>query len=305
MAPDIPIRVSDEVRGALAAGRPVVALETTILSFGLPQPDNLRVARECEQIVRQNGAVPATMALLDGHVCAGLSDSEITFFCSQDPTIKKVNPQNFATSLARRAPGALTVAASLMAASMAGLRVFATGGIGGVHRGFDMLPDVSADLPALSRYPIAVVCAGAKSILDIPATLEVLETLGVPVLGYRTCTFPVFFCPESEHELDVSAQDMATLVPLVRMQLALNQGAALVVTPLPAEVAVSSSQLEIWVDTALKDAREMAIDGKRLTPFLLDRMKDLSDGATLRANRGLIHNNVRVAAELACSLAGR
>ena len=196
------LRVAPEVRDALAAGDPVVGLETTILAFGLPAPLNAEVGAECEAVVRAEGALPATLAILDGKVCAGLGAGEVARFCSGDPAIRKVNLQNFASTLVGGVPGALTVAASLQACALAGIRVFATGGIGGVHRGWSRTPDISSDLVALARFPVVTVCAGAKSILDVGATLEALETLGVPVVGFRAGAFPLFYARGSGHPLE-------------------------------------------------------------------------------------------------------
>ena len=297
------LRIAPGVDAALAVGRPVVAFETTILSFGLPHPLNAEVAAACEDAARRHGAVPATLAILDGTVRAGLTHDETAFFCSRHADIRKVNLQNFAGVLASGRPGALTVAASLKACAMAGIRVFATGGIGGVHRGFASLPDVSGDLPALARFPVATVCAGAKSILDVPATLEALETLGVPVAGFATRTFPLFHARGSVHALEECFDDVEALADLVRARLALGDGGVLVANPVPAADAVDPAELERWIAKALELAAGAGVTGKKVTPFLLEQLESLSDGRTLRANRSLVLNNADLAARLAVALA--
>lgn len=292
-----------EVAAALEHGAPVVAFETTILSFGLPQPVNAQVAAECEEVARAHGVVPATAAILGGRVRLGLSADEIAWFCTRDPSIRKVNLQNFAAVLASGGAGALTVAASMQACALGGVRVFATGGIGGVHRGFARTLDFSSDLTALGRFPVAVVCAGAKSILDVPATLEALETLGVPVVGYRTGTFPLFFTPRSRHRLEVTFDEMEPLARFVRLHMELSGTGVLVVTPVPEEEGLSGEEIERWTAEALAEAEPRGIAGKEVTPFLLARLEELSQGRTLQANRALVVNNARAAARLAVELA--
>jgi pseudouridine-5'-phosphate glycosidase len=297
-----PLDISPRIAEALAQQEAIVAFETTILSFGLPHPLNEEVAFACEVAARGSGAVPATVALLDGKIRVGLRDDEIQYFCSRSPEIQKVNLQNFAAVLASGRPGALTVAASVRACALAGIRVFATGGIGGVHRGFSQTLDISSDLRALAEYPVAVVCAGAKSVLHIPATLETLETLGVPVVGFRTTTFPMFFTRDSHHELDTSFDDAADLARFLRIQWSCGGGGALVVTPVPAEHAIPPGEIESWISTALADAACSEVSGKRVTPFLLERLEELSGGRTLDANRALVMNNATVAAQVAAAL---
>ncbi|MBX7244998.1 MAG: pseudouridine-5'-phosphate glycosidase [Candidatus Sumerlaeaceae bacterium] len=300
-----PLRIAAPLVAPLKSGGPVVAFETTILSFGLPRPANREVADACEGAAREAGAIPATVALLDGQVCAGLSDEEIDFFCTSDPSIMKINLQNFSLALARRKPGALTVATTMKACAMAGIRVFATGGIGGVHRGFAETLDISSDLKALAEFPVAVICAGAKSVLDVPATLEVLETLGVPVVGYRTKCFPRFFCPDSPHQLDASFDDMAELAAFARVHFETCRGGILVVTPVPQADAIAGPEMDVWIDKALAEAHQQGVSGKAVTPFLLSRLKDLSGGRTLAANRALITNNATVASQLAVALSSK
>jgi pseudouridine-5'-phosphate glycosidase len=298
-----PVRLSPEVATALAAGRAVVALETTILSFGLPWPVNAQVAAACEQAVRDEGAVPATMAALDGEIRVGLTPRERDFFCSRDPAIRKVNSQNLAAVLADGGPAAFTVAASLQACALAGIRVFATGGIGGVHRGFAQTLDISADLTALARHPVVTVCSGAKSILDVPATLEVLETLGVPVAGWGTTCFPLFLCRESRLPLDIRVDDAATAARLAAAHFALGGAGILIAVPPPAEQALGADDVNRWTATALAEARCTGVSGKAVTPFLLERLESLSAGASVRANEALVVNNAAVAGRVAAALA--
>ena len=297
------LRTAPEVARALNEDRPIVAFETTILSFGLPQPANRNVAALCEQAARDAGCTPATLAILEGRIAVGMSPEEIDFFCTQSPEIAKVNLQNFGAVLAARKPGALTVAASVRACALANLPVFATGGIGGVHRGFAQTPDISSDLRALGEYPVVVVSAGAKSILDVAATLELLEALGVPVVGYRTDRFPLFFSAESPYQLDIVCHSPQEVATLARSHFDSDGRGFLVVTPVPDSSSIPLSRLEQWIDTALREAADQHITGKALTPFLLARLSELSGGQTLAANQALIQNNARVAAQIASALA--
>jgi pseudouridine-5'-phosphate glycosidase len=298
-----PLRIGAEVAAALAAGQPVVALETTILSFGLPRPVNARVAHACERAIRDAGAVPATVAALGGEIRVGLDAAELDFFCSRDASIRKVNTQNLAAVLAAGAPGAFTVAASLRACDLAGIRVFATGGIGGVHMGYAETMDISADLTALARHPVVTVCSGAKSILNVAATLEALETLGVPVAGFGTERFPQFICSQSTHALDIRVDNAADAARLAATHFALGGGGIVLAVPPPPAVAVSADDLDTWTAAALEDARRAGVRGKALTPFLLERLETLSAGATLRANEALVVKNAAVAASVAAALA--
>jgi pseudouridine-5'-phosphate glycosidase len=299
--PDL-LALSPAVSTALEHGRPVVGLETTILSFGLPRPLNEEVAVACENAVSELGAVPASLALLDGRVRVGLSRDEIRHFCSGDPQIRKVNLQNFSTALAEKVPGALTVAASVKACAAVGIRVFATGGIGGVHRDYAHSPDVSSDMRALARFPVAVVCAGMKSILDVSATLELLETLGVPVVGYGTPTFPVFYTTDSDHELECVVRDVGSLARCVQTHFRVSDTGIVVAAPIPPTDSIPRERLEAWAAEALALAERRGIRGKCLTPFLLEQLERLSGGQTLSANRALILNNVQLAARLSVSL---
>jgi pseudouridine-5'-phosphate glycosidase len=288
---------SPEVEAAVAAKHPVVALESTVIAHGLPRPTNLEVARKLEQIVREAGAVPATIAILAGKLTAGLNDDEIRLI-AENPEIKKVSIRDLPIAVAQKWNGATTVATTSWIAQRAGIKVFATGGIGGVHRG--SLPDISADLPALASSPIIVVCSGAKIVLDLSATREWLETNGITVVGYGCNEMPAFYSPSSGLPVDVSVKGPSEVVNLFRAQKELNLDRALLVTvPVPADFAVPADELKQTLDAALGQADEQSISGRDLTPFLLSRMAETSKGGTLRANIALLENNARVAAEIA------
>ena len=291
------ISVSDEVQSALAASAPVVALESTVIAHGLPRPQNLETARRLEQIVRAEGAVPATVAMVSGKMKAGLSNSELELFANDDD-IKKLSVRDLAIGVARNWNGATTVASTIWIAHRAGISVFATGGIGGVHRG--PLPDVSADLPELARTPMIVVCSGAKIVLDLPATREWLETNGVTVVGYACDELPAFYSRTSGLPVDVRCDTPDEVVRIFKAQRELGlQSALLVTVPVPSQAQVESSTLSDALDEALSEATRENISGRNLTPFLLARMSARSAGATLRANIALLENNARVAAAVA------
>lgn len=295
------LTLSPEVESALRAQKSIVALESTVIAHGLPRPQNLEVARRLEGIVREAGAVPATIAILDGQLCAGLSDTEIRMMAEGDD-IKKVSVRDLPIAVAQKWNGATTVATTSWIAQRARIRVFATGGIGGVHRG--SLPDVSADLPALASTSIIVVCSGAKIVLDLPATREWLETNGITVVGYGCDELPAFYSPSSGLPVDVSVSNTSEVVQLFRAQEQLKLNRALLVTvPVPSAFAVPAAELKETLDAALKQADEQNISGRELTPFLLSRMAETSKGATLKANIALLENNARVAAEIANTLA--
>lgn len=295
-APDW-LEVHPEVAGALASGRPVVALESTVITHGLPEPVNLELARRMEGEVRSAGAVPATAAVIDGRVCLGVSTDELERL-ALSRSLMKISRRDLGTAVAQRATGGTTVAATMIIAHAAGVQVFATGGIGGVHRGTS--GDISADLPELARTPIVVVCAGAKAILDLPRTLEWLETQGVPVLGWGTDEFPAFFARGSGLPVSARVNDAAETVALIRTHwgIGLSSG-VLVGVPCPEEVAVPAAKVEQALRAALQQAEAEGIHGQQVTPYLLSRLADLSGGGTLRANLALLRNNARVAAEIA------
>ena len=298
-----PLSISETVERAIAARAPVVALETTLVTHGLPHPDGIRVGSELEDAIRQRGAVPATIGVLDGTVRVGLSSSELERLATASE-VAKVNLSNLAFQIARGGPGSTTVAATMLAAYRAGIRVFATGGIGGVHRGAADTGDVSADLTALARIPIAVICAGAKAILDLPKTVEMLETLGVPVLGYRTDEFPAFYRRASGLGVDGRCDDAASLAAAVRMHLALETGTGVLVgNPIPIEQELPAQTYDRALTGAVADAERTGIRGRGVTPFLLDRMRVLTGGESVEVNRALLLNNARLAADLAVALA--
>jgi pseudouridylate synthase len=290
-----------EVEEALHSGRPVVALESTVIAHGLPYPRNLETALALEETVRAGGAAPATIAVLDGRPHVGLALPEIEFL-STSRDVQKLSTRDLAIAVARKANGATTVATTMIIAARAGIQVFATGGIGGVHRG--TASDISADLPELARTRMIVVCAGAKAILDLPATLEWLETHGVPVLGYQTSEFPAFYSAQSGLPVDACVQTPRDVVAIAGEHWSWELGGGLLVAaPPPARSSMPHHQMEIAIDRALRDAEEQAIRGKALTPFLLNRISQLTAGISLEANLALLHNNARIAAQIAVELA--
>jgi pseudouridine-5'-phosphate glycosidase len=286
------------------AARLCVALESTVISHGLPYPQNLELALRVEEIVREQGAIPATIGILVGQITAGLDRSQIEYLATARGVLK-VSIRDLPVVVARKLDGATTVATTAWTAHRAGIQVFATGGIGGVHRAGVLLPvDISADLPTLAQTPIIVVCAGAKAILDLPATLEWLETHGVPVVGYQTDHFPAFYNRDSGLAVDVRADSAAQVADLFRAQRALGlPGGLLVTVPVPVEYELPSDQMEEAIGRALHDAAGAGIKGKALTPFLLTRVSELTGAASLRANLALLENNARVAAQIVLALA--
>ena len=295
-----PLRFSDEVRAAQTEGRPLVALESTVIAHGLPYPENLDLARAQQAVIRAAGAVPATIGLLAGRIVIGLSDAEIEHFAT-DRAIAKVSRRDFAQILASGKAGATTVAGTMIAAAMAGIALFATGGIGGVHRGGEQSLDISADLTELGRTPVAVVSSGAKLILDLPRTLEVLETHGVPVLGYGVDQFPGFYC----RSVGLPVPRLATAAEaarLIKQQLSLGLGGLLIANPVPEADALPRALVESWIAAALDEATAQGIGGAAVTPFLLQRLAQLSAGRASTANRALLIDNARVAAEIAVAM---
>lgn len=289
--------IAPEVGNAIREKRAAVALESTVIAHGLPRPQNLQTADRLQQIVREAGAVPATVGLIEGRLTVGLSDDQIKFL-AEDAGIRKISTRDIPLAVAQGWNGATTVASTIWIAHRAGIRVFATGGIGGIHRG--SLPDVSADLPELARTPIIVVCSGAKIVLDLPATREWLETHAVSVVGYQCDELPAFYSRGSGLQVDARVETPAEVVDVFRAQQALGiESALLVVVPVPAKFEVPQEELERVLTTALEDADWKGIAGPALTPFLLSQMAERSEGATLRANIALLENNARVAAEIA------
>jgi len=296
------LRVADAVAQALREGRAVVALETTLVTHGLPAPEGLAAARELEQIVRSAGAVPATIGALDGGLIVGLSPAELERLAAE-PGVRKLNPSNLAATLALGRAGSTTVAATLLAAHRAGIRVFATGGIGGVHRGAALSFDVSADLAALARHPVAVVCAGAKAVLDLSKTLEALETLGVPVLGFGCDELPAFYRRASGLRLDARFDSVSDLARAVRLHLDLAGGGVVVANPVPQAAELPQDVYEASLSAALRAAEAEGVRGRDVTPFLLERLRSLTEDRSVFSNRALLASNARLAAELAVALA--
>jgi pseudouridine-5'-phosphate glycosidase len=300
--PDGLIQIAPELRDALAEGGAVVALESTIITHGMPYPDNLAAARAVEETVRAEGALPATIALLDGRVRVGLGADDLERLGASGAA--KASRRDLAALLASGASGGTTVAATMLIAARCGIPIFATGGIGGVHRGAEQSFDISADLTELGRTPVAVVCAGAKSILDIGKTLEVLETQGVAVLGYGTDDFPAFFARTSGHKVDHRFDTPRALAEVIRVHRQLGIGSGLLIAnPVPEADALPEAEIEAEIAAACRDAEAAGISRKELTPFLLARVNALTGGASLRTNIALIRNNAALAARIAVELA--
>jgi len=297
------LSISAEVKAALAAGRPVVALESTIITHGMPYPQNLDMARQVEDAVRGEGAVPATIAIMDGRLCVGVSGEDLERLAREGHKAAKASRRDVAALLANGDMAGTTVATTMQIAALAGISLFATGGIGGVHRGAEETFDISADLEELGRTPVTVVCAGAKSILDIAKTLEVLETNGVPVIGYGTDEFPAFWARRSGHKADRRIDDVAAIARLIAIQADLGLGGILVANPIPEADALEPEAIEARIAQALADAETRGVARKDLTPFLLQRIFELTEGKSLQSNIALVLNNARVAARIAVALA--
>jgi pseudouridine-5'-phosphate glycosidase len=294
-----PYEYSGEVARALAAKRPVVALETTVVTHGLPQPEGVTTALSLEEVIRQGGAVPATIGLVAGTIRVGLTRTELESLAAT-PNVTKINLSNLAASLSSGQSGSTTVAATMFVAHSSAIRVFATGGIGGVHRDVIETGDISADLTALARTPMAVVSAGAKAVLDLPRTVELLETLGVPVFGFETDEFPAFYRRSSGLMVDRRFDSVSDLAAAVRCHMALGLGTGvLIANPIPAADEMPPELYDRAIHSALADAEQHGIRGRALTPFLLDRMHASTAGESVRANVALLHHNARVAAALA------
>ena len=295
--------VKPEVAEALAAGKPVVALESTIISHGMPYPQNVQTALEVERIIRENGAVPATIAIIGGRLKAGLTEEEIEYFGKKGTAIAKASRRDLAVLCARGEDGATTVTTTMIIAHMAGIKVFATGGIGGVHRGAETTMDISADLEELAKTPVVVVCAGAKSILDLPLTMEYLETRGVPVIGYGTDELPAFYTRKSGLPVDYRLDTPEEIAEAIRTQYELGyHGGMLVTNPIPEEDALDADYIERVIEDACAEARERGIHGKATTPFLLARIHEITGGNSLASNIKLVYNNVALASEIAKKL---
>lgn len=295
--------ISPEVQQALAEGRPVVALESTIISHGMPYPKNVETAMLVEQTIRDNGAVPATIAILGGRLKAGLSAEEIEYLGKSGRAVAKVSRRDLPMIVARGADGATTVTTTMIIAHMAGISVFATGGIGGVHRGAETTMDISADLEELAQTPVMVVCAGAKAILDLGLTLEYLETKGVPVIGYGTDELPAFYTRESGLGVDARADAPEELAAMFTAQRGMGlKSGMLVANPIPAEYAMDKATIDAAIDQAMRELREQGVHGKETTPFLLARVVELTGGDSLESNIQLVLNNARLASKTAAAL---
>jgi pseudouridine-5'-phosphate glycosidase len=293
----LPVTLSPQVAQARESGNPIVALESTVITHGLPYPENLKLARDMEVEVRSQGAVPATIGVLDGQVFVGLEDAQLERLAHSEG-MHKISVRDYGPAIALRHSGGTTVAGSLLAAQAAGLRVFATGGIGGVHRQAPY--DISTDLIQLSRTPLVVVCAGAKAILDLPATLEMLETLGVPVVGYQTDEFPAFYSRSSGLPTSTQADSPQQVAAIARAHWGIGLNSAVLVTvPPPPDAALLPEAVQAAIDAALNEAQERNIHGQAVTPFLLRRVSELTGGESLRANLALLLNNARLAGQIA------
>jgi pseudouridylate synthase len=297
------LNIHPEVAHALAQGKPVVALESTIIAHGMPYPQNVQTALEVEAVIRSHGAVPATIAVLEGKVCIGLSREQIEALGSAKD-VMKLSRRDLALAVSSGRPGATTVAATMICAALAGIEVFVTGGIGGVHRGAETSFDISADLQELAQTSVAVVCAGAKSILDLPLTLEYLETHGVLVISVDQANFAAFFSRDSGLKADVRLDSAEAQARFIRTKWQLGmQGGVVISNPVPVESEIPAAKINAIIDTALQDARSQGIEGKATTPFLLKRINELTQGSSLVTNIALVKNNARVGALLAVALA--
>ena len=297
------LEFSPEVQSALAAGKPVVALESTIISHGMPYPQNVETALNVERIVRENGAVPATIAIIGGKLKAGLSRGEIEYLGKKGYAVTKASRRDLPVLVARGDDGATTVATTMIVAAMAGIRVFATGGIGGVHRGAEVTMDISADLEELAQTPVLVVCAGAKSILDLGLTLEYLETKGVPVIGYGTDELPAFYTRKSGFGVDYRLDTPDEVAAAFRAKLDMGlKGGMLVTNPIPEQYSMDPAVINRAIDEAVDEAKKQGVKGKQTTPFLLAKIKDITGGDSLASNIRLVYNNAALAAQVAGKL---
>ena len=297
------IKLSPKVEVALKAGKPVIALESTIISHGMPYPQNVETALRCEAVARENGAEPATVAVIGGRLCAGLTEEEIDYLGREGHKVTKASRRDLPALVAEKKDGATTVAATMIIAAMAGIPVFATGGIGGVHRGAETTMDISADLEELAHTPVAVVCAGAKAILDLGLTLEYLETKGVPVLGYGTKELPAFYTRQSGFSVDYRVDSPEEIARFIQAQRAMAYpGGLLVTNPIPEQYAMPLEEINAAIDQAIAESKAQGVKGKETTPFLLARVSELTGGESLASNIQLVLNNVRLGAQVAVAL---
>ncbi|MDK7050855.1 pseudouridine-5'-phosphate glycosidase [Aerococcus sanguinicola] len=293
------LSISPEVKEAQAAGKPVVALESTIISHGMPYPQNVEMAKQVEQIISDHGATPATVAIMDGKIKIGLTEEDLERLASEKD-VAKVSRRDMAEVIAKGGLGATTVTTTMIGAHMAGIDVFVTGGLGGVHRGYNEHMDVSADLEELGQTPVTVVCAGAKAILDLPRTLEYLETKGVPVVGYQTDKLPAFFSSSSDYELNTRADSPEQIARMMKISHDLELGQGMLVTnPIKKEDEIPHEEIDQIIDQAIREADEAGVKGKDTTPFLLAKIVELTDGRSLDANIKLVYNNAVLGAQIA------
>lgn len=295
--------VSEEVQKALAEGRPVVALESTIISHGMPYPQNVETALNVEKVVRDNGAVPATIAIIDGKLKVGISKEEIDHLGRKGLNVIKASRRDIPVLAAKGEDGATTVAATMILANLAGVKIFATGGVGGVHRGAETTMDISADLEELAETPVMVVCAGAKSILDLGLTLEYLETKGVTVFGYQSEELPAFYTRKSGFKVDYRMDTPKELADVYKAKEDLGlRGGMLVTNPIPEEYSMDPDMINKSIDEAIEEANRLGIKGKDTTPYLLDKIQKITGGSSLAANIQLVYNNAKLASQIACEL---
>lgn len=293
------VEYSDEVKKAMEEGKPVVALESTIISHGMPYPQNIETAKACEEIIRENGAVPATTAIINGKIKIGLNDEELEFMATSKDIIK-ASRRDFAYIVSRGLNGATTVASTIIASRLAGIKIFVTGGLGGVHRNAEVTFDISRDLEELASNDIMIVCAGCKSILDIGLTLEYLETKGVPVFGYQTDLMPAFFTRKSEFKVDYNIKNPKEAADAAKTQWDLGlTGGILLTNPIPEKDSMDEEKINKAIEEALKEAEEKGIHGKETTPFLLSKVLEVTEGKSLEANIALVKNNAKLGAEVA------
>lgn len=297
------IEFNEEVRHAIENGTPIVALESTIISHGMPYPKNVETAKHCEAIVRENGSVPATIAILNGKLKVGLSKDELNYLGKTGTQIVKTSRRDIAFNVANKIDGATTVSATMYIASLAGIKVFATGGIGGVHRGAETSFDISADLEELAITNVLVVCAGIKSILDLGLTLEYLETKGVPVIGYQTKTLPAFYSRTSDFKVNFQIDTPIEIANVLKTKLALSlNGGILVANPIPEEYSLENEFINKAIDHALLEMDQLGIKGKEQTPYLLGKVVELTDGKSLESNIALVYNNCKLASKISAEL---
>ncbi|MBQ4226575.1 MAG: pseudouridine-5'-phosphate glycosidase [Clostridia bacterium] len=297
------LKVSEEVNEAIHAHKPVVALESTIISHGMPYPKNVETALNVERIVRQNGAVPATVCIIGGKLTVGASAEEIEYLGKTGLKVPKASRRDLAVLLSQGLDGATTVTTTMIGAHLAGISVFATGGVGGVHRGAETTMDISADLEELAKTPVCVVCAGCKSILDLKLTLEYLETKGVPVIGYQTGELPAFYTDKSGLKVDYRLDSPEEVAGAFRAQRELGfDGGMLVTNPIPHQYAMDPDEINATIDQAVEECRQKGISGKAITPYLLDRIQRLTGGRSLESNIQLVYNNAALGAKIACAL---